>query len=373
MSFLTIKNLFKQYKNVEILKNISLSIDRGDFLVLVGPSGCGKSTLLSIIAGLEDLSDGEIYIDGKNVENTHPSNRDIAMVFQSYALYPNMTVEKNLAFGLEMHKVPADVQKQRIKEVAEMLQISDYLQRKPSALSGGQRQRVAMGRALVRQPKIFLFDEPLSNLDAKLRVTMRSEIKRIHKKLDVTMVYVTHDQIEAMTLSTKIAVMYQGVIQQLGTAHQIYNHPNNVFVAQFMGSPPMNILKGVLQSADEGLMFAMSEGKKKAQIPVQGAFPKHYINQEVLLGIRPEAIHPHQHNQADHTHKNNAVMQVDLDLVEPAGADCFAIMSLLGQSFTARFDGNFQAESGSTLDIGFKSQQMHFFDAKTEQNIFSST
>jgi multiple sugar transport system ATP-binding protein len=243
MSFSKSAICARTYGQVEILKDINIEIDKGGFLVLVGPSGCGKSTLLNTIAGLEPITSGEIAINGRSVSGLHPSKRDIAMVFQSYALYPNMTVAGNIAFGMEIRGVPKDERDKAIKQVADMLQIGHLLDRKPSQLSGGQRQRVAMGRALVRNPQVFLFDEPLSNLDAKLRVDMRTEIKRLHQRMKTTIVYVTHDQIEAMTLATKIAVLKDGVLQQFGSPAEIYNNPANTFVADFMGSPAMNLLK----------------------------------------------------------------------------------------------------------------------------------
>src|SRR5688500_10030490 len=242
MAFLEIDNLQKRFGTVDVLKGINLSIEEGGFLVLVGPSGCGKSTLLNTIAGLETITGGEIRINGRVVNNLHPSQRDIAMVFQSYALYPNMTVGQNITFGLEMHKVPKPERDRALADVSKLLQIDHLLDRKPAQLSGGQRQRVAMGRALVRNPDVFLFDEPLSNLDAKLRVDMRTEIKKLHQRLGRTIVYVTHDQIEAMTLSTRIAVMNKGYVQQFGTPKEIYDTPSNLFVASFMGSPSMNLL-----------------------------------------------------------------------------------------------------------------------------------
>ena len=244
MSFLEIHNLKKRFGALEILKGIDLTLEKGGFLVLVGPSGCGKSTLLNMIAGLETVSEGEISIDGSVVNDLHPSKRDIAMVFQSYALYPNMTVEQNMAFGMEMRGVPKAERDAAVADVAKTLQLDHLLKRRPGQLSGGQRQRVAMGRALVRQPRVFLFDEPLSNLDAKLRVDLRTEIKRLHQSTGTTIVYVTHDQIEAMTLATKIAVLKEGVLQQVGTPFEIYNNPTNLFVADFMGSPSMNLKIG---------------------------------------------------------------------------------------------------------------------------------
>ena len=242
MSFLKIENVSKSFVSTQVLDDINIDIAEGEFLVLVGPSGCGKSTLLNTIAGLENLTSGQISIAGQDVTHTVPADRDIAMVFQSYALYPNMTVEKNITFALEMRGMSAQEQRKACEDVAQTLQISHLLKRKPGQLSGGQRQRVAMGRALVRNPQVFLFDEPLSNLDAKLRVDMRTEIKQLHAKLGTTIVYVTHDQSESMTLANRIAVMNGGIIQQLGTPDDIYNHPANLFVASFMGSPSMNIV-----------------------------------------------------------------------------------------------------------------------------------
>src|SRR5580698_3289877 len=250
MPFLEINSLRKRFGALEILKGIDLSLDKGGFLVLVGPSGCGKSTLLNTIAGLEAISSGEIRVDGNAINNLHPSKRDIAMVFQSYALYPNMTVAQNMAFGMEMRGVPKDERDKAVAAVAKTLQIEHLMNRRPSQLSGGQRQRVAMGRALVRQPRVFLFDEPLSNLDAKLRVDMRVEIKRLHQQTGATIVYVTHDQIEAMTLATRIAVLKDGELQQVGTPNEVYNSPANLFVADFMGSPSMNLLQGKVARAN---------------------------------------------------------------------------------------------------------------------------
>ncbi|PCK83166.1 sugar ABC transporter ATP-binding protein, partial [Rhizobium sophoriradicis] len=257
MAFLEISGLRKRFGAVDILKGIDLELEKGGFLVLVGPSGCGKSTLLNTIAGLETITSGDIRIDGRDISGLHPSKRDIAMVFQSYALYPNMTVAGNIAFGMEIRGVPKEERAKAIKQVSDMLQIGHLLDRKPSQLSGGQRQRVAMGRALVRNPQVFLFDEPLSNLDAKLRVDMRTEIKRLHQRMGTTFVYVTHDQIEAMTLATKIAVLKDGVLQQFGTPAEIYNSPANLFVADFMGSPAMNLLTATVEAGVSGIAVAL--------------------------------------------------------------------------------------------------------------------
>src|SRR5512145_3195476 len=259
MAFLEIDNLQKRFGTVEVLKGIRLSVEEGGFLVLVGPSGCGKSTLPNTIAGLEGITGGEIRINGRVVNNLHPSQRDIAMVFQSYALYPNMSVGQNIAFGMEMRGVPKAERDKAVADVAKTLQISHLLGRKPSQLSGGQRQRVAMGRALVRDPQVFLFDEPLSNLDAKLRVDMRTEIKRLHQSMKTTIVYVTHDQIEAMTLATRIAVLKDGLLQQFGTPGEIYNRPANMFVADFMGSPAMNLIPASVEKSGASLRLSMPQ------------------------------------------------------------------------------------------------------------------
>src|SRR5579871_4217227 len=257
MATLEIRALRKRFGPIEILKGIDISLEKGGFLVLVGPSGCGKSTLLNTIAGLESISSGEIMIGGQPVNDLHPSKRDIAMVFQSYALYPNMSVAENIAFGMEMRGVPKPEREKAVATVAKTLQIEHLLKRRPSQLSGGQRQRVAMGRALVRQPRVFLFDEPLSNLDAKLRVDLRTEIKRLHQSTGTTIVYVTHDQIEAMTLATKIAVLKEGVLQQVGTPYEIYNNPSNLFVADFMGSPSMNLLTATIGGGGNDLHVSL--------------------------------------------------------------------------------------------------------------------
>ncbi|RVA89770.1 ABC transporter ATP-binding protein, partial [Mesorhizobium sp. M7A.F.Ca.CA.004.01.1.1] len=272
MAFLEIDGLRKRFGQVEILKGIDVELEKGGFLVLVGPSGCGKSTLLNTIAGLETITSGEIRVDGRTINDLHPSKRDIAMVFQSYALYPNMTVAGNISFGMEMRGVPAAERQKAIDKVAKVLQIGHLLQRKPSQLSGGQRQRVAMGRALVRDPKLFLFDEPLSNLDAKLRVDMRIEIKRLHATTGTTIVYVTHDQIEAMTLATKIAVMRDGEVQQFGTPAEIYNNPSNLFVADFMGSPAMNLIPATIGTSGNALSVVLQrEAREPISLPMANA------------------------------------------------------------------------------------------------------
>ena len=338
MASLGIHNIRKTYgKNTEVLKGINLDIADGEFLILVGGSGCGKSTLLNMIAGLETVTEGDITIGGRRVNDLPPKDRDIAMVFQSYALYPSMTVRQNIAFGLSLRKVPQAEQDATIARVAKLLQIEPLLDRKPAQLSGGQRQRVAMGRALAREPQIFLFDEPLSNLDAKLRVEMRSEIKLLHKRLGITTVYVTHDQIEAMTLGDKIAVMKDGVVQQFGTPGEIYSRPVNTFVASFMGSPPMNLIPATLAVNDGDLWAEFSVGavvdpskQTLGRLPLRGfniadlqAMPE--SGTSVLLGLRPEHM-----TDAGRTQGDSARLHAPIDLAEPTGADTLVFATLGG-------------------------------------------
>src|ERR1700687_699699 len=293
MAFLEISGLRKRFGTLDVLKGIDLTLDKGGFLVLIGPSGCGKSTLLSTIAGLETISAGEIRIEGQRINDLHPSKRDIAMVFQSYALYPNMTVAENMAFGMEMRGVAKPEREKAVAEVAKTLQLEHLLKRRPSQLSGGQRQRVAMGRALVREPRVFLFDEPLSNLDAKLRVDMRIEISRLHQRTGATIVYVTHDQIEAMTLATKIAVLKDGELQQVGTPHEIYNSPSNLFVADFMGSPAMNLLEGTVKGVNGARRIVLERHEHPPiilPIPANADESRLSDGAKVIFGIRPEAV-----------------------------------------------------------------------------------
>src|SRR3954454_11365518 len=338
MASLTIDKIEKRYGNVEILKRIDIRIGDGEFLVLVGPSGCGKSTLLSLIAGLETVSDGEIRIDNQQVNELHPKDRDIAMVFQSYALYPNMTVAQNISFGLEMRGVQKVERERAVAEVAKLLQMEHLLARKPSQLSGGQRQRVAMGRALVRKPKIFLFDEPLSNLDAQLRVDMRTEIKKLHQRLSATIVYVTHDQIEAMTLATRIAVMRGGELQQLGTPAEVYNRPANTFVAGFMGSPRMNLAPAKLRRNGVGHVLAIQVGDRApASIPLPPLSPAvcAYEGKEIIAGVRAEAIsYGAASTGIDVQHR--PMVEATVEVTEPTGADMLAVLNVGGQEFTAR-------------------------------------
>jgi len=344
MGSISLKKINKSFDSTEVLKNIDLDIDDGEFLILIGPSGCGKSTLLNLIAGLEDLNSGEIVIDGKDVSDESPKDRDIAMVFQSYALYPTMNVARNICFGLEMNKVPKSEQEVILKKVSEVLQIDHLLDRKPGQLSGGQRQRVAMGRALARSPKVFLFDEPLSNLDAKLRVEMRTEIKKLHKRIGTTIVYVTHDQIEAMTLADRIAVLKDGELQQVGTPYEIYNDPVSHFVADFMGSPGMNFIECIV--IDENLIIESGGQKYELSIPCTDALNNSNLD-TVLLGIRPEMLTEIQPTVVE----NSFIHQIefDVEVIEPMGADTVAIGQWNGTEVSARLS----PESGKTANKGF--------------------
>jgi multiple sugar transport system ATP-binding protein len=369
MGFLEIRNLRKTFGSVEVLKGIDLEIDKGGFLVLVGPSGCGKSTLLNTIAGLEPITSGEIRINGRNVAGEHPSKRDIAMVFQSYALYPNMTVRGNIAFGMEIRGVPAPEREKAIREVAEMLQIGHLLDRKPSQLSGGQRQRVAMGRALVRNPQVFLFDEPLSNLDAKLRVDMRTEIKRLHQRMGATIVYVTHDQIEAMTLATKIAVLKDGVLQQFGSPKEIYDNPANMFVADFMGSPSMNLLPARIEAsarATEIVVAGSGKSTIRLKVPAKRNLKQH-SGRDVIFGIRPEALTDIQ--GADRNSSAIAEAECLIEVVEPAGSDTFAVTHLGGKEAISRLRADAAVEAGQTVKLAFNLDKAVFFDPATQQRI----
>jgi multiple sugar transport system ATP-binding protein len=367
MGFLDIRNVTKAYGSVQVLHEVDISVQEGEFLVLVGPSGCGKSTLLNMIAGLEAISSGEIAIKGRVVNGVHPSKRNIAMVFQSYALYPNMTVGQNMTFGLEMHGVPKPERDKALAEVAKLLQIDHLLDRKPGQLSGGQRQRVAMGRALVRNPDVFLFDEPLSNLDAKLRVDMRTEIKKLHQKLKTTIVYVTHDQIEAMTLSTRIAVMNKGFVQQLGTPKEIYDTPANVFVATFMGSPAMNIVpaKVVLQNGAAHAALTDSDGQVQHLRFSQNLAA--WEGRDILLGIRPEAITDPE--GADRKSGNIQSLRNRVTVTEPAGADTFVTMTLSGKDAIARMRADANVAAGQAFDFAVNMEKAVAFDPKTEERI----
>jgi multiple sugar transport system ATP-binding protein len=366
MAFLELVGLKKRFGAVEILKGIDIELDKGGFLVLVGPSGCGKSTLLNTIAGLETITEGEIRIEGQPINDLHPSQRDIAMVFQSYALYPNMTVAGNIGFALEMRGVSKADRQTAIDKVAKTLQIDHLLNRKPSQLSGGQRQRVAMGRALVRDPRVFLFDEPLSNLDAKLRVDMRSEIKRLHQTTGTTIVYVTHDQIEAMTLATKIAVLKDGEIQQVGTPHEIYNRPRNLFVADFMGSPAMNLLDADIIGGGDGLKLSIARkdgSPLTMSVPTSVAAGAIEAGKKVVFGIRPEAITDEE--SADRHAGKVEVVPGLVDLVEPAGSDTFVVTHLAGKPLVSRMRSDAAVKAGTTMPFAFNLDKALLFDPQS--------
>ncbi len=367
MSFLEIKDIRKKIGNNEILKGINIELEKGGFLVLVGPSGCGKSTLLNAIAGLLPPSSGDIVIDGQVVNDLHPSKRDIAMVFQSYALYPNMTVEENIAFALEMRGVDKAAREAAVKQVAKTLQIEHLLKRRPSQLSGGQRQRVAMGRALVRQPRVFLFDEPLSNLDAKLRVEVRAEIKALHQNTHATIVYVTHDQIEAMTLATKIVVLKEGMVQQVGTPAEIYGRPANLFVADFMGSPAMNMLKGKVVSSGGARSIALfgNEGVTVAMPP--SVTTTLADGKDVILGLRPETIT--DAGLVDPQARATAHIEAEVTMIEPTGSDTFVTGRLDGATFTARTRSDAHVELGQKFPFSFNLDKAVVFDPQTTSRI----
>ncbi len=369
MAALTIENLHKSFGAIEVLNGIDIQIEDGGFLVLVGPSGCGKSTLLNTIAGLEEITGGDIRIDGKSVTGLHPSKRDIAMVFQSYALYPNMTVAKNISFGMENRGVDKTAREAAIARVADILRIGELLHRKPGQLSGGQRQRVAMGRALVRDPQVFLFDEPLSNLDAKLRIDMRTEIKRLHQRMGTTIVYVTHDQIEALTLATKIAVLRDGRLQQFGTPDDIYNDPANMFVADFMGSPAMNLIEAEITEREGGPRVAIAgENGNDILLPAPDTEAlRGYVGRPVVFGIRPEALTDPE--GADRSGARVVQKECFIEVVEPAGSDTFAITHLGGKEAVARLRADAHIAPGQNTMLAFNMSKAVFFDPETKERI----
>ena len=346
-----------QFGDIKVLQKLNLEIAQGEFLVLLGSSGCGKSTLLNCIAGLLDISAGQIFIGDKNVTWSEPSERGIGMVFQSYALYPQMTVEGNLSFGLKNARMPREEIKSRVERAAKILQIEPLLNRKPGALSGGQRQRVAIGRALVRDVDVFLFDEPLSNLDAKLRVDLRVELKLLHQRLKNTMIYVTHDQIEAMTLADRIAIMKGGKIMQLGTLNEIYNHPKNLYVADFIGSPSMNFLNGELKDTK------FTNGS--LELPMGSyQFIKKTNLKNVTIGIRPEHI-----ITGELSKKAPVITNVTINLVEPMGSDTLVYANLSDVQIRIRMEGNAKVKIGDRLEIGIDPSRASLFDTQTEQRI----
>ena len=366
MATLTISRLRKRFGPVEVLKGIELEAKTGEFIALVGPSGCGKSTLLAMIAGLESVSEGEIRIDGALVNSVAPKDRDIAMVFQSYALYPTMTARQNITFGMESRGVPKAEQDEAVKRVSALLKIEPLLNRKPGQLSGGQRQRVAMGRALVRDPKLFLFDEPLSNLDAKLRVDMRTEIKKLHQRVGKTTIYVTHDQIEAMTLASRIAVMHQGSIQQFDEPQVVYDRPSNMFVAGLMGSPSMNFIPGELTKAGNIPAVAVAlGGGEDASLPLAAAPASRPANNKVILGVRPE--HLFRYSDSLKAQKPAlAVAKAAVEVVEPTGAETHAVLRLGDQEIVGRFDPDQAPRLGEILSLGFDMSHACLFDPATQ-------
>ncbi len=351
--------------NVVAVDDITLDVKDKDFLVMVGPSGCGKSTTLRMIAGLEEITKGEIFIGNRLVNDVPPKDRDIAMVFQNYALYPHMTVYKNMAFGLKLRRFPKAEIDKRVRETAEILSISNLLERKPKALSGGQRQRVAVGRAIVRKPKVFLFDEPLSNLDAKLRVQMRTEISKLHTRLQATIVYVTHDQVEAMTMGDTIVVLKDGFVQQIDDPLSLYNKPNNRFVAGFIGSPSMNFMDGIIQKEDNVLYF--NEGNFKVKIPAEIA-PKleSYAGREIVFGIRPEDIcDPTVTQPVGEPYR----IEAKVEIVEPMGSELYVYLTTGKSPFIARVDAQVQAEIDTMKPFALNMKKCHFFDKQTEKAI----
>jgi multiple sugar transport system ATP-binding protein len=369
VSSLSVRSVRKVFGTVEVLKDIDLEVESGEFLILVGPSGCGKSTLLNIIAGLDTATSGDILIGDHVVNNLSPKDRDIAMVFQSYALYPNMTVRKNISFGLEMRRVPKAEQEKIVERVAKILQMGQLLDRKPSQLSGGQRQRVAMGRAIARDPQLFLFDEPLSNLDAKLRVEMRMEIKMLHDRLKVTIVYVTHDQIEAMTLGSKIAVMQGGEIRQFGPPQEIYDRPADLFVAGFIGSPSMNFIKSQAIEDSGGVGLRLQSGNEDFVLPLRqaGEALRPWIGKTLILGIRPEQIS--DAGTVQHTAHNAYVRKFKIELVEPTGPDTLLFIRINGETVCCRVRPERACAAGETMELAFDLSKAVFFDPESGKRI----
>ena len=369
MASLSLSHINKTYPNgFQAVKDFNLEIEDKEFIIFVGPSGCGKSTTLRMIAGLEEISGGTLKIGDKVMNDVEPKDRDIAMVFQNYALYPHMTVYDNMAFGLKLRKVPKDQIDKAVREAARILDLDKLLDRKPKALSGGQRQRVAMGRAIVRNPKVFLMDEPLSNLDAKLRVQMRIEISKLHENLGATIIYVTHDQTEAMTLGTRIVVMKDGVVQQVDTPQNLYQKPGNLFVAGFMGSPQMNFLDAVI-SEKGGNVVATIGGEHEVIVPAAKAKvlkDKGYVGKKVVLGIRPEDIHDSQmFLETSPSKPMNSVVKV----YELLGAEVFLYFDVDGTQVTARVDPRTTAKTGDPIRFAFDMEKAHFFDKETELTI----
>jgi multiple sugar transport system ATP-binding protein len=369
MGALSIRNVKKSFGDTHILKGIDLEIENGQFLILVGPSGCGKSTLLNMIAGLDDITSGEIYIADRLVNSLSPKDRDIAMVFQSYALYPNMTVRRNIAFGLEIRKVPKAEQDEIISRVAKTLQMEHLLDRKPIQLSGGQRQRVAMGRALARNPALFLFDEPLSNLDAKLRVEMRTEIKLLHQRLGTTIVYVTHDQIEAMTLGERIAVMKDGEVRQFGSPQQIYDSPADLYVAGFIGSPSMNFIPCELAEVEGVAVVQLNNGKdiQSVKLGQITATQRAFVGKPVILGIRPEQLTDPA--SAHSEHPNMQSLAATVTITEPTGPDTLVTVTMNGVKTVARCHPRAAGAPGQVVELSLDPSKALLFDPASEKRL----
>ena len=362
MASITFKNVVKTYDNgVTVVPDLNLEIKDKEFIVLVGPSGCGKSTTLRMIAGLEDVTSGELIIGDKVVNAVPPKDRDIAMVFQSYALYPHMTVYKNMAFALELRKEPKEEIDKKVMEAAKILQLEPYLHRKPKALSGGQRQRVALGRAMVRKPSVFLLDEPLSNLDAKLRTEMRSQIAQLHKNLETTFVYVTHDQTEAMTMGDRIVVMKDGYVQQFDTPQNLYNYPCNMFVAGFIGSPQMNFVNVTVEKDGEGQVLVFGDSRIAVNKPELEA----YIGKEVVMGIRPEDIHA----AADTLVGAPAEFTADITHMEMMGSENYLYLDAYGQKMLARIPARYEFSEDTTVTLAIDTGKIHVFDKETTKII----
>jgi multiple sugar transport system ATP-binding protein len=365
MAQILLRDLRKLYGDTEAVRGINLDIEHNEFVVLVGPSGCGKSTTLRMIAGLEEISDGEILIGDRVVNHVAPKDRDIAMVFQNYALYPHMTVFQNMSFGLRLRKLPKEEIAQRVQQAAEILNITELLERQPKQLSGGQRQRVAMGRAIVRNPQAFLFDEPLSNLDAKLRVQMRTEIKRIHQRVQTTVVYVTHDQVEAMTLADRIVVMNAGIIEQVASPQEMYDHPATRFVAGFIGSPSMNFLPCRLVQAGAGMAVSVGE-KHTFEVP-EDRWERYrsHVDQELLFGIRPE----HVTDKRAHTNEAQQDFDEEVQVLEPMGVDTMVYLSMGGSEVCARSDPKSAGTVGQNMSFTIDMSHMHLIDPSTDKVI----
>ena len=368
MAGLSLRHIYKKYPGgVTAVSDFNLEIRDKEFLIFVGPSGCGKSTTLRMIAGLEEITEGELYIGDRFVNDVAPKDRDIAMVFQNYALYPHMTVFDNMAFGLKLRKVPKEEIKRRVEEAARILDISHLLERRPKALSGGQKQRVALGRAIVRNPKVFLLDEPLSNLDAKLRASMRTELTKLHKKVETTFIYVTHDQVEAMTMATRIVVMKDGLIQQVDTPQNLYDLPVNLFVAGFIGTPQMNFINCTLEQKGDGIYACF--GTDSLKLPAEKAndpVVKDYLGKDVVMGIRPESIHDEPMYLSS---MPDSVIECDVEVTELMGSEIYLYLVSNEQNMTARVSARSTARAGDVIKIAIDMSRVHFFDKDTERYI----